>query len=188
MPESLLDNLAFIEDLARFADKLISKDEVRKKYKLPDDVWQGLANDEELVAAIEAEKVRRIRNGTTAREKAQQLFATAPDVLGNILNDPAMPVRGRIESAKELRVIAANTGPENAPASDEKFTISIILSADEKLVVDKRFGKVDPHAVKTIEHVDDNDDDHDDADTAPEHLPAITAKKDGSGGSGGEAW
>jgi len=177
--QSLLDNTEFIVDLARYAEKLISEDAVRKKYKLPEDVWAGLGNDEELVSAIEAEKVRRIRNGASARERAQQLFATAPDVLGEILNDETASARHRIESAKELRAVAANTGPEAAPTTDEKFHITIVLNADNKIRVSKATGLVPNDDVEAIEH---------DADTAPQLLTAIAAKKDDDDDSRGGAW
>src|SRR5262249_46775629 len=147
---SLLDNTEFIVDLARYADGILSEAAVRKKYRLPDDVWQGLANDEELVSAIEAEKVRRIRNGSSARERAQQLFATAPDVLGKILNDDSASPRHRIESAKELRAVAANS-PEAAPTSDEKFTIVINLGNDQKLRIDKATGII-PNDGEILDH------------------------------------
>jgi len=159
---SLLDNTEFIVDLARYADGILSEAAVRKKYRLPDDVWQGLANDEELVSAIEAEKVRRIRNGSSARERAQQLFATAPDVLGKILNDDSASPRHRIESAKELRAVAANS-PEAAPTSDEKFTIVINLGNDQKLRIDKATGII-PNDGEILDH-------------APQGL--LEAKKDG---------
>ena len=165
--KSLLDNHEFIVSLARYAEGQEGYTEaaVRKKYRLPDDVWQGLGDDEELVEAIEAEKVRRIRNGACARERAQQLFASVPTTLGKILNDPAMPARQRIESAKELRAVSANTGPEAAPATDEKFHITIVLNADEKIRVSKATGLI-PNDVEAIEH---------DADTAPQSLLAIAA-------------
>ena len=170
---SLLDNREFIVDLARFSEKLLTEAEVRKKYRLPDDVWAGLGNDDELVEAIEAEKVRRIRNGATARERAQQLFAAAPDVLGKILNDDSASPRHRIESARELRAVAANSS-EAAPATDEKFTITIVLNADEKIHINKATGIV-PHDSEILEH---------DADTASQKLlPMIASKKDDDHGN-----
>jgi len=158
--KSLLDNHEFIVSLARYAEgqEGYSEAAVRKRFRLPDDVWQGLGNDEELVEAIEAEKVRRIRNGATARERAQQLFAKAPDVLGNILNDDSASPRHRIEASKELRTVAAN-GPEAAPQQEERFQITIILSADERIKIDRDLGKIDPHDGMTIDH-------------APQRLPA----------------
>lgn len=156
---------------------LTSEAAIRKKYRLPDDVWEGLGNDDELVEAIEARKRARIVSGTCARERAQQIFSTAPDVLGKILNagDDVSP-RHKIESARELRAISANTGPENAPTSDERFIIRIDLTAggnkDDVIVIDKPTRKVGPDVSRTIEH-----------DDMP-LLAAIAASKSRNGGDG----
>src|SRR5262245_63580335 len=105
-PTSLIENHEFITDCARYAEGLLSEKEVKKKYRFDDQTWERLGEDEALIEAIEAEKTRRIRNGSTARERAQQLFATAPNVLGDILHDDGTSARSRIESARELRQIA----------------------------------------------------------------------------------
>src|SRR5262249_7418012 len=99
----------FIADCARYAEGLLSEAAVRKKYRFGDNDWENLGDNDALVEAIEVEKVRRIRNGDSARERAQQLFAQAPDVLGDILHDDGASPRHRIESARELRQIAANS-------------------------------------------------------------------------------
>jgi hypothetical protein len=109
--------LELIENLARYAEGLLDEAAVKKIYRFSDEDWDRLGGNDELVEKIEAEKRRRIRDGTSARERAQQLFVTAPGVLGNILHDDDASPRHRIESAKELRVIAAN-GPEAKSASD----------------------------------------------------------------------
>src|SRR5262249_13725936 len=182
--KSLLDNHEFITSMARFSEKLLTEAEVRNRYRLPDDVWEGLGNDEELVSAINAKRAERVRNGACARERAQQLFASAPDVLGGIMNDKDASPRHRIEASKELRTVAANTGPENAPTSDEKFTISIILSADERLVVDKKRGKIDPHDGEIIEHVPQRRrEPHDDDENMPLFAVIAATKRDDSDGN-----
>ena len=45
---------------------------------MTDDVWASLGDNDELVEAIEAEKLRRIRNGSAKREKAQQHITLGP--------------------------------------------------------------------------------------------------------------
>ena len=85
----------------------------------------NLGNDEELIEAIEAEKIRRIRNGSTKREKAQQLVVKAPAVPGNIMLDASASPRHRIDASKVLDDFAAN-GPKAAPAAD-RFQITINL-------------------------------------------------------------
>jgi hypothetical protein len=126
--QSLIENHEFIRDFARYCEGILGEKFLRRKYRFDDSTWESLGNDDALVEKIENEKLRRIRDGTSARERAQVHFATAPDVLGGILNDQHASPRHRIESAKELRTVAAN-GPESAPASD-RFVITINLSAD----------------------------------------------------------
>src|SRR5262249_11481239 len=122
-------------DLARYAEGLYSEQAVKKKYRFDDGTWAKLGENEALIEAIEAEKVRRIRSGQTARERALLLYAEEPNTLGRILNDNGVSPRHKIESARELRAIVA-TGPEAAPA-EERFTIVINLGEDHKLVIDK---------------------------------------------------
>ena len=135
MDDIFLDNLELIQDLCRYAENLLSEQQVRKKYRVDNETWECLGSNDSLVEAIEAEKTRRIRNGSTARERAQQHFASAPNVLGNILNDDGASPRHRIESARELRQIADN-GPGATPAAD-RFIITIDLGEDQKLTIDK---------------------------------------------------
>src|SRR5215510_5087105 len=157
------ENHEFIIDCARYAEGLLSEQDVKKKHHFDDATWGRLGDDEALIQAIEAEEVRRIHNGSSARERAQQLFATAPNVLGDILHDDGASPRHRIESARELRQIAAN-GPETAPASD-RFQITINLGADV-LKFDKSIA------------IDANDVDPNDTDTTPQKLlPVIAANK-----------
>jgi len=135
MDDIFLDNLELIQDLCRYAENLLSEQQVRKKYRFDNETWECLGSNDSLVEAIEAEKTRRIRNGSTARERAQQHFASAPTVLGGILNDDGASPRHRIESARELRQIADN-GPQATSAAD-RFIIHIDLGADQKLTIDK---------------------------------------------------
>src|SRR5262249_37991315 len=142
LSQPLLENIEFVNDLCRYAEGLLTEQQVKKKYRFDDATWESLGSDEQLVEAIEAEKVRRTRNGATARERAQQHFATAPNVLGNILNDDGVSPRHKIESARELRAIAA-TGPEAAQAAD-RFVIHIDLGEDRKLIIDKTIAPLTP--------------------------------------------
>lgn len=147
--DSLINNLEFITDLARFAEGLYTQQDVKKKYRFDDDAWAKLGKDETLIEAIQAEKVRRIRNGSSAREKAQQLFVKAPDVLDSILSDDKASPRYRIEASKELRMVA-NNGPETIPAAD-RFIITINLGEDHKLVINKPIA-VGPDDGEIINH------------------------------------
>ena len=127
-PAQLEDDLEFISDCARYAEGLLSEAAVKKKHHLSADTWERLGSNEALIEKIEAEKVRRIRNGSAKREKAQQLVVQAPDILGGIMLDASASPKHRIDSAKALDAFAAN-GPEAAPASD-RFEITINLGSD----------------------------------------------------------
>jgi hypothetical protein len=135
LAQTLLTNTEFLADMARFAEAILSEADVRKKHYLSDEDWERLGSDERLIRAIEDEKIRRVRNGSHAREKAQQVFVTAPGVLDRILHDDGVSPRHKIESARELRAIAA-VGPEAQPTGD-RFSIVINLGEDHKIKIDQ---------------------------------------------------
>ena len=165
----LIENHEFIADLARYAEGLLSEQQVKKKYHFDDATWERLGEDDALVEAIEAEKTRRIRNGSTKRERAQQLVAQAPGVLGDIMLDASASPKHRIDASKTLDAFAAN-GPEAAPAAD-RFVITINLGGDVE-----RYSK-------SIA-INANDVDPNDIDTAPRGLIAGIAAKKRDGGDG----
>jgi hypothetical protein len=170
-PAGLEDNLEFVADCCRYAENILSEEAIKKKYRFDDATWESLGENDTLVEAIEAEKIRRIRNGSTKRERAQKLVVQAPDVLGGIMLDASASPKHRIDSAKALDAFAAN-GSEAAPASD-RFQITINLGADVL------------HFDKSIA-VDANDvDPFNDTDTTPQELLAAIAankRKDDGGG------
>ena len=160
----------FVSDLARYADGLTSEAAIKKKYNFDDSTWEKLGDNDALVAAIEAEKIRRIRNGDTKRERAQRLVAQTPDVLGDIMLDTSASPKHRIDSAKALDAFAVN-GPEAALASD-RFQITINLGSDVL------------HFDKSIA-IDANDvDPFNGTDTTPPGLLAAIAAKKKDGGDG----
>ena len=81
---------------------------VRKKWKFDDATWQQLGSDEELIAAVEAEQVRRVRTGQRKRERAQKLVVAAPDVAASIMNRTDANDRHRLDACKVLNEFAAN--------------------------------------------------------------------------------
>jgi hypothetical protein len=168
-PVHLEDDLEFVADCCRYSEKILSEDAIKKKYHFDDATWERLGSNEVLIEKIEAEKIRRIRNGSTKRERAQQLVVQAPDVLGDIMLDASASPKHRIDASKALDAFAAN-GPEAAPASD-RFQIIINLG-DDVLKFDKSIA------------IDANDVDPHNTDTTPQELlPSIAAKKrDGDGG------
>jgi hypothetical protein len=130
-PNSLIENLDdFVVDLCRYSEGVLTEQQVRKKYHLlGEDVWQELGRDDSLIEKVEAEKLRRIRDGSCKRERAQQLVIDAPRVLGDIMSDPAANNRHRVDAIKTLDSIA--TPPAQVAAADSsRFVITINLSAD----------------------------------------------------------
>jgi hypothetical protein len=164
-----------IVDLARFRENLLDEKAIRKKYRLANDVWEKLADDDDLIRAVEAESTRRIRDGSAKREKAQKLVVAAPDVLSEILLAKDANPRHRIDSAKVLNDFCNGPG-DTAPASD-RFIINIVLNADGSgsepatLHFNKRITPLEPGEV-------DPDDINDTG-----MIAAITTKKE-DGGSG----
>jgi hypothetical protein len=123
------------------------------------------------VEAIELERVRRARSGQTKREKSQQHLARAPDVLAKIMDNEGANDRHRIDSVKTLDALAGES--QTAPLQEERFVINIVLSANEKITIDKPIRR-GPDDGRVIEHDDDT----------PPPLAAIAAnkRKDGDGG------
>jgi hypothetical protein len=159
-----------IVDLSRFYEELLSEAAIRKKYRFDDKTWEQLGSDDKLVEMVEDEKIRRIRDGSAKREKAQQLVVKAPGVLGDIMNDPDANPRHRIDSAKALDDFAAN-GP-GAAAAGARFVIHIDLGGDH----------VESYSKSIAVNAEDEDPYNP---TPPEVLAAITAKKKAEGGGGG---
>src|SRR5262245_26282268 len=127
---SLLNNFELISDLARYAEGLFTRTQVKKKWRklISDEMWDALEHDDALVDAIEAEKVRRIRDGSFKRERSQQLVTKAPDVLDSIMSDTKQSAKHRIDSAKALDQFAGNT-PDAAEQPD-RIIIRIDMGAD----------------------------------------------------------
>src|SRR4029077_19218235 len=118
-----------IGDCVRFAEGLLTEAAIRKKYRFDDDAWEALGSNDELIENTEAEKLRRIRDGSSKREKAQLLVVRAPDVVAKIMNDDRANARHRMDGAKTLNDFAANPPGQNAPPSD-RFIIQINLGED----------------------------------------------------------
>src|SRR5262245_11118959 len=168
---SLIENSDFIADCARYSEGLLTEKEVKKKHHFDDATWERLGEDDALVEAIEAEKVRRIRNGSTKRERAQRLVAQAPGVLGDIMLDASASPKHRIDASKTLDAFAAN-GPDATAAAD-RFIITINLGSDVE-----RYNKsiaINPN------DVDPNDTP---TDIAPRGMIASTTAKKKDGGDG----
>ena len=145
LERSLIDNHELITDLARFSEALCTESAIRKKWHLSEDTWELLGSSDELVRAIEEEKTRRIRSGTTKCELAQQHILRGPNVLATIMDDPKANARHRVDSIKTLNAIA-DPGPE-AAAEEQRVIIKIDLGSDTRA----RGQEPDPADVVIIE-------------------------------------
>src|SRR5262245_23752606 len=118
LPQSLIENHDFITDLARYAEGLYSEQDIKKKYHFDDATWVRLGENDALVEAIEAEKARRVRNGSAKREKAQQHIVKATDVIEKIMNDDSINSSKRVDEKKATDSLDDN-GPRAAPEMDK---------------------------------------------------------------------
>jgi hypothetical protein len=142
----------FVTDCVRFIEGLLTEEQLRKKYQLDDASWQQLATNEPLQQRVGAQKEKRIRDGTAAREKAAHLFLAAPDVLSTIMTDATASPRHRVDACRELRATAA-VGAENKPDERERIHISINFGTS-KVRVDAPMKTIKPEPL-TIEHEDE---------------------------------
>jgi hypothetical protein len=174
----ITESLEFIQDLARFHEAILGETAIRKKYRLAEDDWEKLGNDDELIRKVEAESVRRVRDGSHKREKAQALIVKGPAVLDAIMSDSSASPKHRIDSIKALDSLAGG-GPEGDGATaTDRFIITINLSSDgvdQVLHFDKN---IKPDGVVEHRYSDDDEPPQD------EWLPVIAAngRKDDRGG------
>jgi hypothetical protein len=159
-PSALIDDHGFVVDMARFADGLLTEAQIKKKYRFDAATWESLGSDDALVEKIEAEKLRRIRDGSTKRERAQVEIVDAAPILGGIMRDPGANERHRIDAVKTLDSLAANE-PEKVPAG-ERFVIEINLGSDHterysrSITIDAN--DVDPELIPFSSFKAENDD------------------------------
>ena len=78
--------------------------------------------------AIQAERERRVLNGTAAREAACRHFVKAPGILDQIMTDAHSNPRHKIEAIRELRQTAVGDSADR-PAESGRFIIKIDLTA-----------------------------------------------------------
>jgi hypothetical protein len=150
---SLRDNYEFVLDCARYSEGLATEAAVRKKYHFDESTWESLGKDDALVERIEAEKVRRVRDGSAKRERAQQHIVKGPDILNGIMTDPKASPRHKVDAIKTLDALA-DPGPQ-AAADQERVVVTINLGGGD---VFRYSGSVKPipsdDAKKLIEHDD----------------------------------
>jgi hypothetical protein len=174
----LIENQEFVSDLARFSESLLTEKFIRKKYgNLDEASWTRLAENEELVSKIEMEKLRRQRDGSSKREKSQQLITKAPGILDSIMSGGnEVSPRHKIDAIRTLDGMAANGPGETTPMSD-RFQITIVLSADSSGSEPAAL-----HFNKSIRVLEPGEVDPDDSGPDTGMIAVIAAKKTESGG------
>jgi hypothetical protein len=80
------------------------------------------------VDAISAESLRRVRDGSAKREKAQQLIVKGPEILDGIATSPKASDKHKIDAVRALNSLAGGNSPE--AAQEDRIVIRIDLGAD----------------------------------------------------------
>ena len=127
------ENDELISDLARFSEGICTEAAIRRKYRdlLDDKDWEKLGKDDLLIEMVEAEKIRRTRNSSAKREKAQLHVVRGVDTLHEIASNPKASDKHKIDAVKALDQLAGNE--PQAEAESERFSIVINLTGDSKL-------------------------------------------------------
>jgi hypothetical protein len=130
---ALRNNFEFLTDMARFSEALTgySEHNIRRRWRFSEADWTALATDDELVRIIENEKLRRVRDGSAKREKAQAHIVRGPDRLATVMDDPRANARHVVDSIKCLNDLA-DPGAQRALDSEDRVQVTIILNADDK--------------------------------------------------------
>ena len=89
---------------ARYAENILSEEAVKKKYRFDDATWENLGTNETLIEKIEAEKIRRIRNGSCQTRASASCWSHKHPTFwgGNMLDASASP-KHRIELSQSIR-------------------------------------------------------------------------------------
>jgi hypothetical protein len=120
---------SFITDATRAAESVIDDATLMEKYELSIEELQVIANTKAVGRAIRKERELRLRSGVATKELAAKSYFKVPTVLDSILMNEQMSGRNRIESARELRVIATPENQTNPAVQSERFLIRIDLTA-----------------------------------------------------------
>ena len=167
---ALINDQTFVEDLARFADNVLTQEQVRKKYHLFDEAtWERLGKDDALVERIELRRIERTRSGQTKRELAQLHIVRGPLRLASIMDDPKANARHVVDSIKALDSLTGDT--PRAEAEMDRVIVTINLGANEKLT----FGGAVRPTPSGGEIIDGT------PDPIPGFMIEATKKDDGSG-------
>jgi hypothetical protein len=114
--------------LARFSENLLTQEDIKRQFGFSDEVWEALGSDEKFIAAVREESLRRMRDGSSKREKSQQLVLKGPAILDSIASDVSVSPKHRVDAIKTLDTFAAN-GP-GAAAAPDRFSIVINIGGE----------------------------------------------------------
>jgi hypothetical protein len=138
---------AFVSDAARNKERLFSDARICEKYDISFNDWAEICKNKAFRLAVTLEHERRTYNGDAAREAAAKAFVAVPNALAEILDSKQASPRHRISAAAELRAIT-NSGAEKTGDTSERFTITINLGEDKKLVFDKAIAPLTPEEAR----------------------------------------
>jgi hypothetical protein len=129
LDRSLLDNFELIQDLARYGEGTLTREQVKRRWKklITDEMWNTLGSNDELVDRIEAQKLQRVRDGSCKREKAQLLIIAGPTILSDIASSPTASEKHKIDAVKALDSL---TGNPAETAQQDRIVIRIDMGAD----------------------------------------------------------
>jgi hypothetical protein len=165
-PIDLLSDMGrqFVVDCTRAGEGLLTDSDLQSKYELSPLDWRNITKDTALMRAIQAERERRVLNGTAVREMAAKHLVKGPGILDSIMSDTYSNARHKIEAIGELRATAASSSTDR-PAESERFIIRIDLTAggggvetyDKPIKIDVSDGG-DPNNLIALEGKPDVDD------------------------------
>jgi hypothetical protein len=169
------ENDELISDLARFSEGICTEAAIRRKYRdlLDDKDWEKLGEDDLLIEMIEAEKIRRTRNSSAKREKAQLHVVRGVDILNEIATNPKASDKHKIDAVKALDSLA-DPGPQ-AEAEQERVHIVINLTADTKIKDPKDILVIDAAARPNLKPIDSWD--------TPKQIERGPSRTDNDGGN-----
>ena len=116
-----------------------------KKWKLTDEQWEQIENDEGFLLLLNLEIGRRLFSGAAVTEQAQVELAGIPKILSALVKNPMGSTANQISAAKLLKEFAAS-GPQTGTAAGERFSITILLGPSEK----EKFTTVVEHPMKLL--------------------------------------
>lgn len=124
------EGAAFLRDACRAGEGILSDESLCQIYNLSPNDLEKMTENKTLIAALRAEGRRRVSSGARTKEAATQRLTKAPQILDDLMSSDKTPVRGRVDSIRELRAISAGTGDESPAQAAELFRITFNLNGN----------------------------------------------------------